>query len=171
MPNPREALTKAERLRRTSVRSPTPAEEDALPQITALTQPYMFTTGPRTGQRRKPSGIKKPDSLQVSQLLGTKNRGSSECPARGRLRCFAPLSMTGAFFPLLRTRSPAPKNGVNKSGCGELLRQTEGGDGGADQLLDARLTLSVVNSNRGGSAIASQSLLFAAKLGIKIAPG
>jgi hypothetical protein len=43
MPNPHEALTKADRLRGTSVRSLTPAREDALPQITALRQPYMLT--------------------------------------------------------------------------------------------------------------------------------
>jgi len=43
MPNPREAFSKADRLRRTSVRSLSPAREDALPQITAHTQPYMLT--------------------------------------------------------------------------------------------------------------------------------
>ena len=49
MPNPREALTKAEPDKKASVRSLTPAEEDALSQITALTQPYMLTI--RAGAR------------------------------------------------------------------------------------------------------------------------
>ena len=36
MPNPHEALTEADRLRRTSAKSLTAAREDALPQITAI---------------------------------------------------------------------------------------------------------------------------------------
>ena len=50
MPNPHEALTEADRLRRTSAKSLTAAREDALPQITAHTQPYMLTILPQEGQ-------------------------------------------------------------------------------------------------------------------------
>jgi hypothetical protein len=45
MPNLREALTKAKRVIEMSVRSLAFTRRDALPQITALTQPYMFTIG------------------------------------------------------------------------------------------------------------------------------
>ena len=65
MPNPHEALTEADRLRRTSVRSLTPAREDALPQITAHTQPYMLTIrgggrsmrNPRSRRSRKGENV------------------------------------------------------------------------------------------------------------------
>jgi len=56
MPNPREALTKAGRVKKNVSGSLTPAEEDALPQITALRQPYMFTIGAGAGQRRTQGG-------------------------------------------------------------------------------------------------------------------
>src|SRR5690348_3372510 len=112
-----------------SVRSLTPASEDALPQITALTQPYMFTIGAGAGQRVKPeSKARKFEAQALAVLQRTSRR-------RG------------------------------------LLRQTERGDGGADQLLDAPLTPRIVDRQCGGSSIADQGLLFAAKLGIEIAAG
>lgn len=81
MPNPREALTKAGRIKKSVLTSLTPEREDARPQITTLTQPYMFTIGWEVGQRRKPR-TQEAGLPQVSQLLGTKDRGSSERLAR-----------------------------------------------------------------------------------------
>lgn len=132
MPNPREALTGADQLRRTSVRSLTPAEENALPQITALTQLYMFTIGAGAGQCGTPSGW------------------------RARI----PFS-----FPNWKQ---VPTNGLGKSGRSRFLRQTERPNGGADQLLDVRLTLRVVDRQSGRSAVAKEGLRFAAELGIEI---
>lgn len=51
---------------------------------------------------------------------------------------------------------------------GGLLRQTERGNGGVDQLLDAPLTIRIVDRQSRRSSVASQGLLFAAELGVEI---
>ena len=52
-----------------------------------------------------------------------------------------------------------------------LLWQTKDADRGADQLLDAGLTIRVADLQGGGSAVAKQGLLLTAKLGEEIATG
>jgi hypothetical protein len=99
MPNPREALTKAEPFK-VGVSPLREAEEAAPPQITAHTQPYMLTI--RAGGRStwKPGDQEsKKESRQAASV--NVNEGSPLLQAFEQgsgLRCFAPISMTSASF-------------------------------------------------------------------------
>ena len=84
MPNPREALTAAELPKKNVRWESTPAEEDALPQITALTQPYMFTIGAGAGQCGKPTRPKSQNPLfffvnrMPAPTNGLRNQGEED---------------------------------------------------------------------------------------------
>ena len=88
----------------------------------SLTQPYMFTIGTRTGQRRKTSGIGA-ECPRFSQLLERWMQANLNIEQRVDWDASLCSAQHGRrFFVLAGIRGPAPKSGLNKSGRNGLLR-------------------------------------------------